>query len=1335
MNLRIITFLSIFVFAFLMMDYFDPSKSISISSHSHKVKSKSTKSAKLNSLSQWSERKRKVKGLNKFDEPDKFNELHKRIRTRDGELAPSYEINYRVKEFNKAKARLEKLNKISTVEYEAVWTERGPANVGGRTRGLLVDLTDPTQKTWFAASVGGGVWKTTDAGLTWELKTPDIPNLSMSYFGYSPSNPNIIYVGTGEGFFNLDAITGNGIFKSVDKGETWVQIPSTVQNSNFSYVNRLAVHPNNANIIIAATNAGIFKSIDGGDTWVKTYNGNNVQDLVANPLNFSTLYATQNGAGVLKSIDEGNTWFSSSNGISGAGRLEIDIAPTDTNRLYVSAESSTSLLFLSSNAGVSWNLISESDGSSIDWLGGQGWYDNAIAVHPYDENIVFYAGIDVWKSVVNSDFVKGIVDVQNDSTQSFLAFKTSGLPFLDGGAGSGKDYWDEDLVTPNEYVDVEIRFGNGVKQKAYRFVNATYDYQDYVDVPFQVWDVTNNKQLMASFSDSRKNKIFDLSTFSSDNIFVHAVDYDSTNLNQNIATTDGVKFKNLFVLTPLAAPGVPWNPSTQPESSIKFLTGDVPIFSKVSQPITDGYNQYGIPADIHVDQHELVMIPKNETTGDFWILNSNDGGVAFSNDGGTTWFETDQNGYNTSQFYGADKKPNSSEYFGGMQDNGTWQSTPGIEAIETTPYKFRIGGDGYETSWNYSNPNKLIGGSQYNRFWKSNDGGITFSAANNGFTGWGNSAVSPFVSKIAKTNSDPDLLFTITREGVWRTDNFAENWFLSPIPNLDGGGLYFSMAQVAISIANPQIVWAGSYMNNTLRPFVSKDGGFNFSVVNGYNTVNLGLISGLDTHPTDEATAYLTFSFANAPKILRTTNYGQTWEDISGFGSNSESNNGFPNVAVYCVAVMPFNTDIIWAGTDIGIVESLDNGTSWHLLSNGLPSVSVWEIKIVNDQVVIATHGRGIWSATISELSGYEPPQVTLAPRINGNINVGIGGITIDASLRSVYDSTQVIADGKPVKTIFNDMPIDLFIKADINTSGNIQVYLLSFKDGKTYMSSASEVFIFDVLSATKGYYTEFESNQSDFVLDGLTIEASVGFNGNALQSPHPYETARDYIAVLRAPIIVAETDAVLTYKDVAIIETGEPGTVFGDEEFWDYVVVEGFKNGEWIPLSDGYDARFDNVWANAFTNSLNGENSMLRNHSINLLDKFSANDTILIRFRLFSDPFVTGWGWLIDDLTIQGQFVSVDDVNAIPNKFALEQNYPNPFNPSTKISFSIPQKSNVTIKIYNNLGQIVETLYQKETEAGFHNVTWNAKSASGIYYYSIEAGDFKQTKKMVLLK
>jgi hypothetical protein len=127
----------------------------------------------------------------------------------------------------------------------------------------------------------------------------------------------------------------------------------------------------------------------------------------------------------------------------------------------------------------------------------------------------------------------------------------------------------------------------------------------------------------------------------------------------------------------------------------------------------------------------------------------------------------------------------------------------------------------------------------------------------------------------------------------------------------------------------------------------------------------MGLISGMAVHPKNKAEAFLLFSYKGDPKILRTYNYGQTWSDISGFGLNEQSSNGFPDVIVHDLLVIPDDTATIWAATEIGIVESTDDGRNWHLYNSNLPQVSVFQLIYQDGQFVAATHGRGIWTANL----------------------------------------------------------------------------------------------------------------------------------------------------------------------------------------------------------------------------------------------------------------------------------------------------------------------------------------------------------------------------------
>ncbi len=1091
------------------------------------------------------------------DEPEKFADFHKMIRTREGESEPAYPPNYKFQELRKARKSLPQTEEVLP------WQDRGPGNVSGRTRGLIVDPDDPLHNTWYAGSVGGGVWKTTNRGDSWEDKTPNLPNLATTVLVMAASNHDVIFAGTGEGFFNVDAVAGDGIWKSSDRGETWTQLPATAGNPDFQYVNRMLIDPADENIVLAATNSGIFRSADGGSNWTAVYqNGRRIQQIIANPENFNTLYGTSNSTGILKSVDGGLNWQYSYI-LSGSGRIEIAMAPTDTARIYAAAQSPTSRLYMTTDAGENWSQVNEQSGSGPNWLGSQGWYDNTITVHPFNENIVFMGGINVWKA--------------------------------------------------------------------------------------------------------------------------------------------------------------------------QILTGN----QRQSVQLTNWYPGAGYPY-VHADHHNLVTVVTDSASQEFLLLNANDGGVEFSEDGGSSWNKT-LNGYNTTQFYGADKKPGESAYIGGMQDNGTWRST--VNPTPTSPWYSQLGGDGFDVSWNYGDPDKIIGSVQYNSFQRSLDGGLTWDAAIRGLTDVG-SGSGIFISALGKSRSDPDLLFAIGSQGVWRSDNFAADWTRSVIdPAWGYNGL---SGQVKISQANPQIVWAGNSMTSGAKVQVSTDGGLTFTATSNYTGASLGRLSGMDTHPRDDSTAYVTFSFANAPKILRTTDLGQTWEDLSGFGSGSVSTNGFPDVATFCVLVMPHTPDTLWAGTEIGLFESVDNGATWHFADNGLPAVSIWDMKVVDDEIVVATHGRGIWSVQIPELLNYPPPAVTLSPRLDQLVQGPDGNLKIDIALRSVYDSTQIRLNGQRFVTIFNSTPLDTLINYPVTQSGTVTAFLTAYKDGKTYRSATRQSEVIPLSQPQVTYVNDFNELSNDFTGEGFTIYQANGFDDEAIHSAHPYSNNLNISYQMTVPIIVADipSEAVVKFDEIAIIEPGDPGSVFGSPDFWDYVIVEATRDGiEWIPLQNGYDARFDADWLTVYNSGTPGTPSLFRTHEMDLSQHFAAGEQILLRFRLYADGAVTGWGWAIDNLRIQENATGILSGRQVPESFALLQNYPNPFNPSTSIQYNLPKQARVKLTVYNSLGQRIKTLVNGEQQPGLRNVVWNGTDnagrtvASGIYLYRLEAGDFRQTRKMMLLK
>jgi BNR/Asp-box repeat len=282
------------------------------------------------------------------------------------------------------------------------WLSLGPGNIGGRTRSL-VGHPKNANVLW-AGSVGGGVWRTDDGGQSWQPVDDFMANLAVTTIAIDPTNPNVLYAGTGEGFSNIDAIRGAGIFMTTD-GVSWQQLASTTGTS-FRTVNRLAVSKN-GKLLLAATAAGIFRSEDTARvTWTRVFN-EPIADIEFHPTDSQKAVAggLRNGQAYY-SKDGGRTWTAAKHSQSwGSGRVELAYAVRTPTRVYASVDVDGGQIWRSTDGGQSFtHRKGEADGRPEPYLGQQGWYGNAIwAGDPTDSNLVLVGGVDLWRSTDGGD--------------------------------------------------------------------------------------------------------------------------------------------------------------------------------------------------------------------------------------------------------------------------------------------------------------------------------------------------------------------------------------------------------------------------------------------------------------------------------------------------------------------------------------------------------------------------------------------------------------------------------------------------------------------------------------------------------------------------------------------------------------------------------------------------------------------------------------------------------------------------------------------------------------------------------------------------------------------
>ncbi len=277
-------------------------------------------------------------------------------------------------------------------------------------------------------------------------------------------------------------------------------------------------------------------------------------------------------------------------------------------------------------------------------------------------------------------------------------------------------------------------------------------------------------------------------------------------------------------------------------------------------------------------------------------------------------------------------------------------------------------------------------------------------------------------------------------------------------------------------------------------------------------------------------------------------------------------------------------------------------------------------------------------------------------------------------------------------------------------------------------------------------YTNNFDSQTNDLVLTDFDIYTADDFTNAALHSPHPYSSPEtndsnyNFSTILKQQIILQE-EGTISYDEVVLVEPGDPLATYGDEDFWDYVIMEGSKDSArtWLPLTDGYDSGFNSNWKSEYNSLVTGQESQAKgtpelfiNHEFKLLNNgnFSVGDTILIRFRLYSDPYANGWGWAIDNLRIQST-VDASTVVLSPGNISV---FPNPFNNSLNVEIqSQKQTSDIQINLFNIYGQKIETL-ELPNVSGYEKKYINTTNLKpGIYLVSInENGQPVYSKKVI---
>ena len=328
---------------------------------------------------------------------------------------------------------------------ELRWRMIGPSR-GGRTLAVVGVRGQP--EVYYFGSVGGGIWKTDDAGRTWNPVFDSQPIASIGAIAVAPSDSNVIYAGSGEADMRSSISCGNGMYKSTDGGKTWAHIGL----DDSRQIGRILVDPRDPNRVFVAAlghaygsnqERGVFRSKDGGKSWQKIlFHDENTGaiDLAFEPGNSKTIlaalwqtrrtpwsiYAPSSGpgSGFYRSTDGGDHWeHLTGQGLpsEGLGRIGIAFAPSNPRRIYLIVDAKEGGLYRSDNGGQGWQRVSN---DRRIWQ--RGWYFGEVSVDPKDPDIVYVPNTSTYQS--------------RDGGKTFTAFK---------GAPGGDDYH-ELWIDPDE---------------------------------------------------------------------------------------------------------------------------------------------------------------------------------------------------------------------------------------------------------------------------------------------------------------------------------------------------------------------------------------------------------------------------------------------------------------------------------------------------------------------------------------------------------------------------------------------------------------------------------------------------------------------------------------------------------------------------------------------------------------------------------------------------------------------------------------------------------------------------------------------------------------------
>jgi photosystem II stability/assembly factor-like uncharacterized protein len=1030
--------------------------------------------------------------------------------------------------------------------------------------------------------------------------------------------------------------------------------------------------------------------------------GGRITSLVVHPTNPNIIYAGAATGGIWKSTDMGGTWANVFNGAFSIGSLAFD--PTDPSIVYVgTGEANPSGVdtypgngvWRSTDDGATWTNIGLVDAGQI----------GKIILNPMDRNEIFVAVLGLyheqgpdrglykssdcgnsWNKVLYISDTTGATDVIMDPVDTNRVIAAMWTRYR----------------TPHESIVSGTESGIFISTDGGNSWNKNTN-----GIPVD----SNVGRIALTFAPSNPAIVY---ASMANNIYWRGMfrsnDTGATWQQTNTGTygETQVWYNNVVAVDP-QNPAMVW-------------VGMTGFYQSTDSGKTFPY----VNGNFHVDHHALEYAPSDSSI----IIMGNDGGVFVSTDAGSSWTKS----YNlpVTQYYAGTVDYQDCLYvLGGTQDNGSSFT----HTSDNEPWPFLYGGDGFYCLVDPTDSLNVYAETEYGGLVRSTDGGNTFY---DGTSGIGANDRVNWEAPIAEDFLHPVVLYTGTQY-VYQSINGMQSWTaISGDLTYGDGGKVGTISTIDVSKLNSNVLYVGT---DDGRVWCSQNRGATWQEID--STLPQRWVTRVTADPDSVNVVYVTLSgfniYDSVSHVYRSTNYGENWTNIG---------TTLPDVPFNDIKVDPQNPTHLFAATDLNVMYSTDLGAHWDVLGTGLPTITVQNLALhsAGRKLIAFTHGRSVFSYDL-ESSGGTSVVLAINPKWNLVSNPFLGD---NDSANALFPSA--------VTNAYLYKPASGYQSTDSMTPG--MGYWLKFSSATGQMATLSGTAIsLDTISVVAGW------NLIGSISYGVTA-SSISTVGVTLTTPF-YEYNNGYL----------NADSILPGRSYWIKSSANGGLVLSSGRALplDRAPHPGVASAELntITITDGgggagrlyfaseqtsvnpayyelppvppagvFDARFA---SNRSLETVNGSGTgnfpiLLSSAQYPLTIAWSktASGVSATLLACGREIALAGSGSVrIDQATgVNSLVLRLNSGSALPTVYALSQNYPNPFNPSTVIAYSLPQDAKVTLKLYDLLGQPVKTLVDETQAAGYKSMRFDANSLpSGVYFYRLEAGTYKDVKKMVLAK